>query len=92
MWSKVANFDKLFLCGCRSKSSINSPFTQTKTNIENKYLKKNEKNPKNLFGVFAQVKIGLKKSSCKKKPKLEKERCEQTPQTSKKKGLRSLKN
>ena len=42
-------------------SSLNSQITQINTNIEHIYLTNKKQNPKNLFGVFAQVKIGLQK-------------------------------
>ena len=60
------------------------------------FWKKNEeknrgKNPKNLLGVFPQIKIGLKKSSRKNISFLEKALFEETPPSSKKMGSKSEK-
>ena len=79
LWMLTKKFQNFAQC------SLNSPKTKIKTNIKTLYLKnRREKNPKSLFGVFAQVKIGLKKSSCNKKTRLENEHFEQTPPNSKK--------
>ena len=61
------NFELLFLHGFSSKNrEILHKAVLTPQEYEDYFLEKNEgknrgKNPKNLLGVFPQVKIGLKK-------------------------------
>ena len=67
------------------KKSLNSPKTQIKTNSKHIYLNNMKKLNKTCWGCL----IGLKKPSCNKKTKLEKEQFEQTPPNRKKKHSKS---
>ena len=65
LWILTQNFQKF------AQSSLNSPKTQIKQILKNIFENK-EKKLKNLFGVFAQVKIGLKKILLQKETKIRK--------------------